>query len=181
MKNNLSGKAVTKKISRGGLQTTHPHLRELIIGKLSNIHFSPLSLFSLFIKFDLIRIEGWVSTLLRLFFLSLCFLCNKLLNQLEVFRCFNPTRAFFESKFVAGNRLRIIFQLCVGIAYAGSAHTVLPLSDDPLLFETFLPALSTKVMPVDGKDPSNALDLAEQILSSDSVPGSILFFTDGMS
>ncbi len=67
------------------------------------------------------------------------------------------------------------------IAYAGSAHTVLPLSDDPLLFETFLPALSTKVMPVDGKDPSKALDLAEQILSSDSVPGSILFFTDGIA
>ncbi len=67
------------------------------------------------------------------------------------------------------------------ITYAGSAHTVLPLSNDPALFETFLSALSTSVMPVTGKDPSKALDLAEEILSSDPVPGSILFLTDGIA
>ena len=67
------------------------------------------------------------------------------------------------------------------LVYAGSAHTVLPLSDDPALFETFLSALSSSVMPVAGKDPTKALALAEEILASDDVPGSILFLTDGIA
>jgi len=66
------------------------------------------------------------------------------------------------------------------IAYAGSAHTVLPLSDDASIFETFLSALSTSVMPIEGQDPSRALALAEELLSGEETPGSILFFTDRM-
>ena len=61
------------------------------------------------------------------------------------------------------------------IAYAGSAHTVLPFSDDPSLFETFLSALSTQIMPVDGQDPSKALDLAQEMLSSEPVPARFCF------
>ena len=85
----------------------------------------------------------------------------------------------------AKQKIRALVSLRTGartalITYAGSAHTVLPLSDDPALFETFLSALSTSVMPVAGKDPSKALDLAGEILSSDPVPGSILFLTDGI-
>ncbi len=67
------------------------------------------------------------------------------------------------------------------IAYAGTAHTVLPLSDDPTMFEAFLDGLATDVMPAGGKEPSEALVLAETILARDSVPGSILFLTDGIA
>jgi Ca-activated chloride channel family protein len=67
------------------------------------------------------------------------------------------------------------------IAYAGSAHTVLPLSTDATMFETFLDGLSTSIMPEAGKDPVAALALAETILSRDSVPGSILYVTDGVA
>ena len=67
------------------------------------------------------------------------------------------------------------------IAYAGTAHTVLPLSDDPTMFEAFLDGLDTDVMPAVGKEPSDALELAETILARDSVPGSILFLTDGIA
>ncbi len=67
------------------------------------------------------------------------------------------------------------------IAYAGTAHTVLPLSDDPTMFEAFLDGLDTDVMPAGGKEPSDALALAETILARDSVPGSILFLTDGVA
>jgi Ca-activated chloride channel family protein len=67
------------------------------------------------------------------------------------------------------------------IVYAGTAHTVLPLSNDATIFETFLSSLSTDVMPVPGKDPSQALSQAEEILARDSVPGSILFLTDGIA
>ena len=66
------------------------------------------------------------------------------------------------------------------IAYSGSAHTVLPLSDDPTMFEAFLDGLDTEVMPRPGDEAGEALVLAEAILSRDPVPGSILFFTDGI-
>lgn len=66
------------------------------------------------------------------------------------------------------------------IAYAGTAHSVLPLSDDPTIFATFLDALTSEVMPRPGKTPSAALELAEETLSGEEVPGSILFITDGI-
>ena len=67
------------------------------------------------------------------------------------------------------------------IAYAGTAHTVLPLSDDATLFESFLSALDTDVMPEEGKDASKALRLAESLLQREETPGSVLFLTDGIS
>lgn len=67
------------------------------------------------------------------------------------------------------------------IAYAGSAHTVLPLSTDASMFESFLDGLETGIMPVSGKEPGRALQLADSVLARDSVPGSILFMTDGIS
>ena len=67
------------------------------------------------------------------------------------------------------------------IAYAGSAHTVLPLCDDPSVFETFLASLETELMPVEGKAPQDALALAESLLAKDETPGSILFVTDGIA
>jgi Ca-activated chloride channel family protein len=66
------------------------------------------------------------------------------------------------------------------IVYSGTAHTVLPLSDDPSIFESFLAALSTNIMPDPGKNATAALALAESILDTDSVAGTILFLTDGI-
>ena len=66
------------------------------------------------------------------------------------------------------------------IVYAGTAHMVLPLSDDPSIFESFLAAIETGVMPDRGKNPSAALALAETILETVSVAGTMLFLTDGI-
>ena len=66
------------------------------------------------------------------------------------------------------------------VAYAGTAHTVLPLADDPTVFEAFLASLATPIMPVAGQDPVAALRLAESLLERDDVPGSILFLTDSI-
>lgn len=66
------------------------------------------------------------------------------------------------------------------IAYAGSAHMVLPLTDDAKVMEMYLVSLETKLMPVPGKNPQKALELADQILSRESEPGTILFVTDGI-
>ncbi|KAA6474625.1 VWA domain-containing protein [Agrobacterium sp. ICMP 7243] len=66
------------------------------------------------------------------------------------------------------------------VAYAGSAHTVLPLTEDASLIETYTDALATRIMPVDGKNTAKALELANDMLSKESSSGTILFITDGV-
>jgi len=66
------------------------------------------------------------------------------------------------------------------ITYAGSAHAVLPLTDDAGLVETFLPSLSPSIMPRAGDQPDKALQLAEQILAEETAAGTIVFMTDGI-
>lgn len=66
------------------------------------------------------------------------------------------------------------------LAYAGTAHVVLPLTDDPSVLETFVTELATNLMPVPGNDPVRALRLAETMLEKEETPGTILFLTDGI-
>ena len=65
-------------------------------------------------------------------------------------------------------------------AYAGSAHLVLPLTDDTNLIETYVDSLATGLMPVNGKDTARALAVVENALASEDTPGTILFMTDGV-
>ena len=66
------------------------------------------------------------------------------------------------------------------VAYAGSAHLVLPLTEDVTVLESYLADFSTEIMPLPGKAPGQALHLAEKILEKETIPGSILFVTDGI-
>ena len=66
------------------------------------------------------------------------------------------------------------------IGYAGSAHTVLPLTADSALIEVYLESLLPSLMPKEGDDASTALALAEEMLASVPAAGSILFMTDGI-
>jgi Ca-activated chloride channel homolog len=66
------------------------------------------------------------------------------------------------------------------IAYAGSTHMVLPLTDDAKVLELYLFSLETGIMPVSGKDPAKALKLAEEMLAKETAAGTILFVTDGI-
>jgi Ca-activated chloride channel family protein len=65
-------------------------------------------------------------------------------------------------------------------AYAGSAHMVLPLTDDAALIRTYVNSLSTGLMPVPGKDTANALKTVDAALAREETPGTILFMTDGV-
>jgi len=67
------------------------------------------------------------------------------------------------------------------IAYAGSSHMVLPLTDDAKVIEMYLVSLETGLMPVAGKDPSRALRLAEEMMVKETAAGTILFVTDGIA
>ncbi len=65
------------------------------------------------------------------------------------------------------------------VAYAGSAHAVLPLTDDASLIELYLDSLTTELMPVPGDRPDLAVQLAQDMLAGEA-PGSVLFLTDGI-
>ncbi|HNP59724.1 MAG TPA: VWA domain-containing protein [Nitrospirales bacterium] len=67
------------------------------------------------------------------------------------------------------------------LVYAGSAHSVLPLTNDPSILDLYVSDLRTDVMPVQGKNPALALQVAEGMLQRDTVAGTILFVTDGIA
>lgn len=64
------------------------------------------------------------------------------------------------------------------IAYSGSAHRVVPLTEDPAVIKPFLEGISPAVMPSDGQNASRALEMAERILAESEAPGAILFVLD---
>jgi Ca-activated chloride channel family protein len=66
------------------------------------------------------------------------------------------------------------------VAYAGTAHTVLPLTEDAEILGLYVESLATNLMPAPGKDAPAALALAESLLAKETVPGTILFVTDGI-
>lgn len=66
------------------------------------------------------------------------------------------------------------------VAYAGSAHMVLPLTDDPSVLDAYVTSLDPLVMPVPGRNTTAALDLAGEMLADDPTPGTILFLTSGV-
>lgn len=66
------------------------------------------------------------------------------------------------------------------IAYAGSAHLVMPPTDDPTVLQPFLEGLTPGIMPVAGQKPSEAMRLAAALLGQEDQAGSVLFVTDGV-
>lgn len=65
------------------------------------------------------------------------------------------------------------------IAYTGSAHLVLPATDDPQLLDTFIQALSSDLMNKPGKDALGAIELALKLLDAEQAPGTLVLLTDG--
>ena len=65
------------------------------------------------------------------------------------------------------------------VAYAGSAHLVLPLTDDPTFLTRFIESLEPDLMPTDGRDTVAAITVALGILDAGDLPGTVLLFTDG--
>lgn len=64
------------------------------------------------------------------------------------------------------------------IAYAGSAHRVVPLTEDPEVLKPFIEGLAPGVMPEAGRNAGAALALAQATLAEESLPGAILFIID---
>jgi Ca-activated chloride channel family protein len=66
------------------------------------------------------------------------------------------------------------------VAYAGSAHMVIPLTDDAALIGTYVDALDTSIMPVRGRDTVRAIDAVEKVLANEETPGTVLLLTGGV-
>lgn len=67
------------------------------------------------------------------------------------------------------------------IVYAGSAHSVIPLTNDADVIDNFLAAIKHQMMPRQGKFPEKALPLADAMLQQAPVPGTLLLMADGVS
>jgi Ca-activated chloride channel family protein len=67
------------------------------------------------------------------------------------------------------------------IAYAGSAHLVMPLTTDANVINTFAADLSPTLMPKEGDDAAAALRLSERQLDKGGQPGAVLFITDELN
>lgn len=67
------------------------------------------------------------------------------------------------------------------IAYAGSAHIVIPPSSDINVIKPLLESLDPAVMPVSGSAAASVLPLATALLDDDAGLGSLLFVNDGFS
>lgn len=65
------------------------------------------------------------------------------------------------------------------VAYAGSAHRVTPLSDDPATLVSLLQALEPGIMPSSGRDLDQALTLARQSISELPRSTRVLLITSG--
>lgn len=66
------------------------------------------------------------------------------------------------------------------IAYSGTAHLVVPLSEDADLIQSYTDALETRLMPKPGKNTLAALRMADDLLMEDGSFGTILLLTDGI-
>ena len=66
------------------------------------------------------------------------------------------------------------------VAYAGSAHLVMPLTSDPAIIGFFASELTPDVMPVPGDDPVQAVELAQKRLRASGLPGSVVLVTDSI-
>jgi len=65
------------------------------------------------------------------------------------------------------------------IAYAGSAHIVMPITNDREMIRHFLDVMTPALMPVQGKLPQTILPLTEKLLKATNTPGTVLLIGDG--
>ncbi|MCA0930875.1 VWA domain-containing protein [Lutimonas saemankumensis] len=81
-------------------------------------------------------------------------------------------RDFLDSK--PGARIALI-------GYAGTAHTIVPLTRDYKIINSHIKTLSPDIMPFPGSDLQKGLELADSITSMSSAPGHVLLISDDFS
>ncbi|BES71353.1 VWA domain-containing protein [Marinobacter nanhaiticus D15-8W] len=67
------------------------------------------------------------------------------------------------------------------VAYAGTAHRVVPMTEDPAVMVPYLEGLEPDVMPKEGEAAETGLQLAMDLLERETEPGGILFILDELA
>jgi Ca-activated chloride channel family protein len=67
------------------------------------------------------------------------------------------------------------------IAYSGSAHTVMPITNDSEMIRHFLDSLDNQLMPKSGKRPQAILPIVSKLFEPTLIPGTLLLMGDGGS
>ncbi|MEL6204766.1 MAG: VWA domain-containing protein [Pseudomonadota bacterium] len=66
------------------------------------------------------------------------------------------------------------------VAYAGSAHVAVPMTDDPGVMLPYLAGLAHEVMPSEGNRAALALESAGALLEREEAQGAVLFVVDAL-
>ena len=85
----------------------------------------------------------------------------------------------------AKQKIRDLLDLRAGartalVTYAGTAHGVVPMTEDPAVVVPYLEGLAPGVMPRDGADAAAAVSLATDLLAAGDAPGAVLLVADGL-
>jgi len=85
----------------------------------------------------------------------------------------------------AKQKIRDLLDLRAGartalVAYAGTAHVVVPMTEDAGVMLPYLEGLAPEVMPQDGNRAADALALATDLLARETGPGGVLFVADAL-
>lgn len=64
------------------------------------------------------------------------------------------------------------------IGFAGTAHSIVPLSSDYKIIRSFLEGLSPQIMPFPGSNLEAALQLADTMTAVSKAPGTVILFSD---
>jgi Ca-activated chloride channel family protein len=160
-----------------------PHLREtLTVGRAKKTRYLPIDHVALLLALATIGAAGPSWTRQVDPFLAQT---GPLVIVLEVTPSMQaadlPPNRLERAKF----KIRDLLELRVGartalVAYAGTAHRVLPFTDDPRVMLPYLEGLHPMVMPVEGTDASAALWMAEDLLTAEG-GGGILYAADGFT
>lgn len=67
------------------------------------------------------------------------------------------------------------------IVYSGSAHLVMPLTRDDRIISAMIEDLTPELMPVEGDELAQALQLAERMVGQTGLPGSVLVIADAVA
>lgn len=83
-------------------------------------------------------------------------------------------------------KIRDLLELRAGartglVAYSGSAHRVVPLTEDAEIMRPYLEGLTTDIMPSEGDTAPAAYDIAIEMLAQEDTPGAVLFVLDGLN
>lgn len=64
------------------------------------------------------------------------------------------------------------------IGYAGTAHTLVPLTRDYKILDAHLKSINTRMLPFPGSDLSSALSLSDSLTAATEAPGTLVLITD---